>query len=86
MICLTTKNSWRVERPLKYERRQPRVKVTADICDTIVNTLAIKGLFGGNPETIYNTPIDIVMNVYNYSVFINEYQETEMMLNSPEGN
>ena len=73
-----------VECPQHYERRQPRVKIDADICDTIVNTLAIKGLFGGNPETIYNTTIDIVMNAYNYNVFINEYQETEMMLNSPE--
>ena len=44
----------------------------------------MKGLFGGNPETIYNTPIDIVMDTYNYNVFIMEYQETEMMLNTSE--
>ena len=49
-------------------------------------SLATKGLFGGNPQTVYQTPIDIVMLQYNYMVFMNEYEETEMIINTPEEN
>lgn len=47
-------------------------------------SLASKGLFGGNPLNVYNTPIDIVMLQYNYMVFMNEYEETEMIINTPD--
>ena len=39
------------------------------------------GYYGGNLETLYNAPVDHVMNIFNYEAYMIQYQETEMKLN-----
>ena len=80
------KSGWNVKHPRHYERQQPATEITADICDTIAMSLAYRGLFGGNPETVYKAKADVVMLQYNYMTFINDYQETELIINTPEEN
>lgn len=53
-------------------------------CDTIVYALAYKGLFGGNPVTIWNSPVDVVIKMYHYVHFMGVYDETSISLNTKE--
>lgn len=43
--------------------------------------LAKTGYFGGNPQIILNSPIDIVLQTYQYEIFTREYEETYYELN-----
>lgn len=44
-------------------------------------TLAKSGYFGSNPETILNSPVDLVFQTYHYEIFTREYDETNIELN-----
>lgn len=43
--------------------------------------LAKSGYFNSNPETIYSTRVDYVMNCYHYEIFTREYENTMIELN-----
>lgn len=47
----------------------------------MVNTLAKSGLYGGNPDIIYNSRVDRVIDLYHYNNFIKEYETTFYELN-----
>nr|DAT18304.1 MAG TPA: hypothetical protein [Caudoviricetes sp.] len=43
--------------------------------------MAKSGWFGGNPHTIYNSPVDTVIDAYNFELFSREYESTFYELN-----
>ena len=47
----------------------------------IAFSLAKAGYYGGSPETVYNAKTDTVMKNYHFEVGMNQYQETEMIIN-----
>jgi len=47
----------------------------------IANTLAKSGYFGGNPETVLNAPVDIVLNAFQYEIFSRDYENAIIELN-----
>ena len=47
----------------------------------IANTLAKSGYFGGNPVTVLNAPVDIVLNAFQYEMFSREYENAVFELN-----
>ena len=46
--------------------------------------LAKSGYFGGNPQTVLTTPVDIVLQTYQYEMFTREYEETYYEINKRE--
>jgi hypothetical protein len=44
-------------------------------------TLAKSGLFGSNPQTVLESPVDIVMQAYHFNNFMQDYEETSIELN-----
>ena len=44
-------------------------------------TLARSGFFGGNPEKVLNSSVDIVMQTYHYEIFSRNYEETVNEMN-----
>lgn len=47
----------------------------------IANSLAKAGYFGGNPQTVYEAPVDVVLDVYNYEQFTGQYESTYYEMN-----
>jgi len=47
----------------------------------IAFSLAKAGYYGGSPENVYKTKTDTVMKNYHFEVGMNQYQETEMIIN-----
>lgn len=47
----------------------------------MVYTLAKAGWFGGNPSTVYSTPIDIVFDAYYFEIMSRDYESTYFELN-----
>ena len=47
----------------------------------IAMPLAKSGFFNGNPQTILNSPVDIVMQTYHYEMFVKNYEETVNEMN-----
>lgn len=39
-------------------------------------TLIKSGYYNCNPETVLNSPVDLVMHTYNYELFTRDYEET----------
>lgn len=79
-------SSYRVENPLRSNGNQyPRTRITAPEDIRIALTLAKSGLFGGNPQTVLNTPVDIVLEAYHYEAFCKVYEDTYLELNKPKG-
>lgn len=52
--------------------------------DNIVYSLASKGLWGGNPIKIWNSPANVVMEMYHFKNFASEYEDAEYYLNTEE--
>lgn len=50
----------------------------------IALTLAKAGLFGGNPYTVLNTPVDIVIQAFHFNNFMQDYEEASIQLNRKE--
>lgn len=46
--------------------------------------LMTKKAFSANPFLIYQTPVDIVIDTYNYCKFLDEYQTEFKELNKKE--
>lgn len=44
-------------------------------------TVASSGFYGGNPETVLNSPFDMVYKAYQYELYKREYEETYNELN-----
>lgn len=44
-------------------------------------TVAKKGYWGGNLQSIWQAPVNMVIDVFNYENFIEDYKETEMIIN-----
>ena len=44
-------------------------------------TVAKKGYWGGNLQLIWQAPVNMVIDVFNYENFIEDYKETEMIIN-----
>ena len=38
-------------------------------------------MFSGNPQTVLNTPVDIVMHSYYFIQFMQDYETTSIELN-----
>jgi hypothetical protein len=47
----------------------------------IAVTLAKAGFFNGNPQSVCDAPVDIVMDTYHYEIFTREYEITHYELN-----
>lgn len=73
--------SFQVENPQSYQRIKPKIKSTLQDYELIAFSLAKAGYYGGSPETVYNTKTDTVMRNYHFEVGMNQYQETEMIIN-----
>jgi len=46
--------------------------------------LAKAKMFGGNPDTVLNTPVDIVIQAYHFSEFMKIYEDTSIELNKEQ--
>ena len=68
------------------QRRKPRVKITAPEDITISLSLAKSGFFNGNPETVLNTPVSLVLHTYYYEAYAQDYQDCYIELNKKEEN
>lgn len=44
-------------------------------------TIAKNGFFGGNPETVLNAPVDIVIATKQYIEFLQDFDDTSIELN-----
>ena len=44
-------------------------------------TLAKSGMYNGNPQTVLESPVDIVMQSYHFNNFMQDYEETSIELN-----
>nr|DAH67576.1 MAG TPA: hypothetical protein [Caudoviricetes sp.]DAH89640.1 MAG TPA: hypothetical protein [Caudoviricetes sp.]DAY68239.1 MAG TPA: hypothetical protein [Caudoviricetes sp.] len=44
--------------------------------------MANKGLFGGNPNIIWDSPCDVVMKMYHYANFQAVLDTTRMVINT----
>lgn len=42
-------------------------------------------MFGGDPNIIWATPVDVVMNMYHYVNFMAKYDEVSIAINSQGG-
>ena len=73
--------SFKVINPQTYQRKKPKVEFNADFSLIVALTLAKAGLYGGSPQNVYNTDIDLVMHTYHWMICMNDYQETEMIIN-----
>ena len=38
-------------------------------------------MFGGNPHTVLNAPVDIVIQAFHFINFMQDYEETSIQLN-----
>lgn len=63
------------------ETRKPKITVTGDLETIIANVLAKEGWYGGNPLTVFASPVDIVLHSYHYEIFTREYQSSYNELN-----
>ena len=52
--------------------------------ENIVMFLVTKNVFSANPFLIYKTPVNIVLDTYNYLKFVDEYQNAVKILNQKE--
>ena len=43
--------------------------------------LAKSGMYGGNPQTVLDSPVDIVMHSYHFNNFMLDYEDTSIELN-----
>ena len=68
------------------DRRYPSIKIEAPEEWVIAFRLAKAGYGGGNPETILEMPVDIVMGLVQYEVFTAEYETQFIKINSPKEN
>ena len=68
---------FRVQNPAcDTTKRKPSIKITADYETVTAVTLAKSGYFGGNPQIVLNTPVDIVLQTYQYEMFTRKFEET----------
>lgn len=70
--------------PSSETGRKPSVKCTASEYEQIAYTLAKSGWYGGNPENVYNSPVDVVINSYHFEIYSREYESTYIELNKAE--
>ena len=67
------------------DRKYPRVKITADNDTYIVCTLAGANYYSGNPDLIWDSPVDRVLTMYDYFIFKNNYETASIELNNNIG-
>lgn len=65
-------------------RKYPRTTITADNDTIIVNTLAYAKLYEGNPDKVWNSPVDRVLTMYDFLNFSNDYENAYIELNKTE--
>jgi trans-2-enoyl-CoA reductase len=70
-----------VENPRRETRQKPTVKYDIESIDIIVYSLAKAQWYGGNPSTIYNSPIDEVLLSYQYEIMTRDFEETDIAMN-----
>ena len=75
------KPCFRVKNKVQQSRRTPSVEITAEEEILIALTLAKGGMYGGNPQSVLESPADIVMDSYYFNDFLQDYEETSMELN-----
>ena len=51
----------------------------------MVLMLAKAGYFSGNPEVIYNSPVDLVFKTYQYEMFMRDFENTYHEINKKKG-
>lgn len=66
------------------DRKQPRVKITADSETFIVCTLAKAGYYSGDPDLIWESAVDRVLTLYDFETFSIDYENADIELNKPE--
>lgn len=44
-------------------------------------TIAKSGLFGGNPQIVLDTAVDVVLHSFHFTAFMQDYEETSIELN-----
>ena len=72
---------FRVTSKVQSDRRTPSTRITASEDIMIALTLAKGGMFGGNPQTVLDSPVDIVMHSYHFTNFMQDYEEASIQLN-----
>lgn len=50
----------------------------------IALTLAKSGFYGGNPEAVLNSRVDLVVQAYHYEMFLRQLETTFTELNNKE--
>ena len=72
---------FRVTNKVQSNRIAPSTRITAEEEIVIALTLAKSGLYGSNPQTVLESPVDIVMHSFHYNNFMQDYEETSIELN-----
>lgn len=67
-------------------KRYPRIKIDADDETLIVCTLAKLKYYGGNPDLIWESPVDRVINTYYFDAFSSDYETAFVEMNKQENN
>lgn len=77
------KSCFRVETKVQNnDRKYPRTTITADNDTIIVCTLAKAKYYNGNPDLIWNSPVDRVLTMYDFETFSNDYESAYIELNN----
>ena len=71
-----------IQDDIKY----PKVKIDIGMIDVIPLKLARAGYFGGDYLKILNTPVDVIMNIWNYDIFCYEYEKELNIINLQKDN
>ena len=61
--------------------RRPITVIEANEAETVVNFLAERGYYGGNPTVIWAAPADHVISAYYYKLFVSDYQSEYYEIN-----
>ena len=71
-----------MENPTRETRQEPTVKYSVGYIDIIVFTLAKAGWYNGNPSIVYNSPIDEVLQAYQFEIMTKDFEATSIKMNT----
>jgi hypothetical protein len=78
-IVCPIRGSGRIEK--SEQRKKPRIEIK-DYASFVSVKLAKLGYYGGNPDSILNAPIDIVVNILHYEQYEQDYEGAYIELNA----
>ena len=75
---------FRVINAIPSNRRLPATRITAGEDVVIALTLAKAGFFNNNPGIVMQSPVDLVIQTYQFNSFLQVYESTTIELNKEQ--